>query len=467
MKEKAAIRTALDYVPSWVEFQLRYMPFVGAQVAVRYDGELLLDMAVGKADLENDVDLTTDHHFRIASHSKTFTAVACMQLVEQGKLRLDDTASDHVPELAKSDMADVTVRELLGHTSGMCRDGYDSTFWALDKPFPSRNELLGTIKKHGKILDANEHFKYSNIGYSLLGLIIEGASGQSYREYVQKHIIDALGLKYTGPDIDMDRADQLAKGYSSRIHGPERIEIEHIDTFAESSATGFFSNARDVTEYFQAHLDGDDRILTDGSKRKMRQKQASIEDEGYGLGLIISKVNDRTYYGHSGGYPGHITMSKFDIDRKLSVSVFTNSADGPAAMLCIGILHLIDLATNAKGKAKTKPSKSKDLKPFEGRYATLWGVVDFVNLGGRLYALSPALQNPSAGASELEVLSKTELRNVSDPGYGDYMEKTVFTFTRGGKVKSIKGGSGSKLVPIEKFTLPDKLRRPAASNAAE
>jgi len=288
MKQSKAIKTALDYVPHYLSLQQWYMPFVGAQVAVRLDGDLVFNEAFGYADLANETPLTVDHLFRIASHSKTFTGVACMQLVEAGRVRLDDIASALVPELAKSPMGGVSVRELLAHGSGMIRDGDDSTFWSLDRTFPDRAELLKTIKKHGQVLAPNEHFKYSNIGYSLLGLIIEAASGLPYREYVTTNIVDRLKLKNTGPDLAMERIDDFAKGYTSRAHGPDRIEIEHIDTFAESSATGFYSTASELSSYFQAHLDGDDRLLTDESKRRMRQVQWTVTDESsYGLGLRV------------------------------------------------------------------------------------------------------------------------------------------------------------------------------------
>lgn len=460
MKQAKAIKTALAYVPKYLEFLQSYMPFVGAQVAVRVDGDLLFNDAFGYADLANETPLTVDHLFRIASHSKTFTGVACMQLVEAGKLRLDDIAGMHVPEIAKSSMGNVTVRELLAHGSGMIRDGEDSTFWALGRTFPDRTDLLQTIRKHGKVLAPNEHFKYSNIGYSLLGLIIETASGVPYRQYVTTNIVDRLGLKDTGPDLDMDRIDEYAKGYTSRAHGPERVEIEHIDTFGESSATGFYSTASELTAYFQAHLDGDARMLSDESKRRMRQVQWSVtDDESYGLGLSITKVNGRNYHGHSGGYPGHITMSKLDLERKLSISVLTNSGDGPAANLCAAILQLVDLALTEKGE--TEPRKPKELVRFEGRFATLGGIIDVANLGGRLCMLTPTLPNPASEAVELEVMSETELMVVGDKGFGGYHESMRYTFRKDGKVKQIRGATGSKLVPAEEFKLPEKVLRPS------
>lgn len=460
--DRQAIESALAWVPSYLAFQREYMPFVGAQVAVRLDGDLVFSHAEGHADLADDTELTTDHLFRIASHSKTFTGVACMQLVERGNLRLDDTVRQHVPELGDAAMGSATVRELLSHGSGMVRDGDDASFWSLERQFPNERELLDTIRRHGKVIEPNEHFKYSNIAYSLLGVIIERASGVPYRQYVMEHIVDLLGLKNTGPDLNGERLADLAKGYSSRAHGAERVEIEHIDTSAESSATGFYANAEDLTAYFQAHLDGDDRILSDASKRRMRQVQWTITDEAmYGLGLSTTKVNGRTYYGHSGGYPGHITMSKLDLERRMSISVLTNTNDGPAATVMTAILKLIDLALDEKHDARTEPQSSDELSRFEGRFADLWGLTDVVNLGGRLHLLNPTLQDPASEAVEVERVSDAELKVVGDKGFGGYGEIVRYTFDDAGSVDWVRGPSGHRLIPAERFTLTGTVRRPA------
>ncbi|MGB3328535.1 MAG: serine hydrolase domain-containing protein, partial [Thermomicrobiales bacterium] len=145
MAKHDPVLDVLAYAPRWLAYQRTYMPYVGAQVAVRRDGDLLFNEAYGYADLHKKVPLTVDHLFRIASHSKTFTGVACMQLVERGKLRLDDTAETYVEELQGAPMGGVTVRALLGHLSGMTRDGDDCGFWSLEFPFPDRTDLLQTI----------------------------------------------------------------------------------------------------------------------------------------------------------------------------------------------------------------------------------------------------------------------------------------------------------------------------------
>lgn len=452
-----AIKEALEYGAKWIEFQHEYNPYVGAQVAARVDGELIFNQAFGYADLAAEEKLTTEHLFRIASHSKTFTGIAAMQLVEAGKLRLDDTIGDHIPELAKSDISEVTVRQLLSHTGGIIRDGDNADWWELGKPFPDRQELLKLAKKMGKVFDAQQQFKYSNIGFSLVGVIIESAAGESYRSYVTNNIVDKLGLKNTGPDLEMDRIDDYAVGHSSRVHGGKRVPIDHIDTFEESSATGFYSIASELTDYFQAHIPGDDRLISDKSKREMQQKVGEADGRGhYGLGLVIEKVNDRTYIGHSGGYPGHITMSKVDRDRKLSLSVLTNSNDGPAGDLAVGLLKLIDLALTEK--AKTEPQKAKDIAKFEGRFATLWGITDIVALGGRLYALAPSLGDPAEMATELEVTSDTTLKRVGGSQYGPQGEEMTYHFDKKGKVNKITGGH--TMVPAEEFKLPERVTRP-------
>jgi D-alanyl-D-alanine carboxypeptidase len=135
-----------------VEAQAAHRRVPGVQAAIRSGDELVLSAAVGVADALAGTPLTTEHLFPIASHSKTFTATAVLQLVEAGRMRLDDPIGDWVPELRAggSPLAAVTVRELLGHQAGVVRDGGDADFWQLVQPFPGIEELevvdAGTLR---------------------------------------------------------------------------------------------------------------------------------------------------------------------------------------------------------------------------------------------------------------------------------------------------------------------------------
>src|SRR6187549_2410199 len=135
---------ALAYVDAWLDYRVWKLRTPGAQVAVWFDGTLQFSKAYGVANIDTREPLTTAHLFRIASHSKTFTATAIMQLVEAGKLRLDDTVGSWLPALSEagSPLADVTVRELVSNTGGVIRDGVDATYWAHGRPFLDDEALL-------------------------------------------------------------------------------------------------------------------------------------------------------------------------------------------------------------------------------------------------------------------------------------------------------------------------------------
>ena len=448
------LREALTYYDNWLAFNQRYQRLPGVQAAVFAGEGIAFSAAYGLADVENAVPLTEQHLFRIASHSKTFTATAVFQLVEQGRLRLDDKAAQHVTEIVGTPLGERTIRELLAHAGGITRDGQEADWWQLATSFPDRDELLAILRlETSAVVPENDRFKYSNIGYGLLGLVVEAAAGTPYNAYVQTAIVDKLGLTGLGPELDPGRLSEYAVGYSALAYADQRVPIEHVDTRALASATGFFGNARDLVTYFSAHLPGDDRLLSDKSKREMQHPLwATGRDENsqYGLGLGVGKVGDREVFGHGGGYPGHITRTLVDGERRLVVSVLTNTIDGAATQLAEPVLKLIDLASSKERGDAT------GLARFAGRFANLWGVTDFALLGGRLYATDPASPDPTAEPQSLEADGDT-LRVTGGSGYGSYGEYYRFTFDSNGDVESIRGSSGLTLHPLERFTLPDRV----------
>ena len=444
---------AAPYLESWLEHQRRRQRVPGVQAAVRVGGELVLDTALGVADAGTGAPLTPRSLFRVASHSKTFTAVAVLQLVEAGRLRLDDPIARWVPAVP-AELAAVTVRELLGHQGGVVRDGRDNDHWQLLQPFPDVDRLLALAAEDGAVFGRNEHFKYSNIGYSLLGLVIEAVTGTGYGEHVRRAVVEPLGLADTGPEWDPDRAAEYAAGHTGLLDGEDaRLTVPHVDTRAMAAATGFYATARDLTAFGSALTPGDERLLTDASKRLMRRRESEVRAHGkepryYGLGLDVRTAGERELIGHSGGYPGHITRTWVDPAAQLAVSVLTNAVDGPADVLARGLIGLLDLALSAPEGTAQPPAE--ELARYAGRFVNLWGVTDLALLGGRLVVLHPSSPEPAEDHLELTVEGPDTLRLESVAGFAAPGETVELTRADDGSVTAVRIG-GISAWPEEVF----------------
>ncbi|MEV5962038.1 serine hydrolase domain-containing protein [Kribbella sp. NPDC051952] len=447
-------REAAPAIESWLDYQRRYLRTPGVQAAIRVGDELVLSTALGHGDEVAGTPLATDHLFRIASHSKTFTATSIMQLVEQGKVRLDDPVAQYVGELAGTALAPVTVRELLGHQGGVIRDGVDKDYWQLMEPFPDRASLIDLCRSDGQVFERNEHFKYTNIGYSLLGLVIESASGSSYGDYVAANIVEPLGLTRTGAEWDPQRAAEYAAGHTGLLDGADvREVIPHVDTRAMAAATGFYSTAEELTTYGAAHFFGADELISDASKRLLQRDESLVNAFGkeigrYGLGMDIVTIGGRRLVGHSGGYPGHITRTFIDPTDQIVVSVLTNCVGGPAGPLATGVVKLLNLA--AEPPADTQVPSDIDASRFCGSFANMMGVLNIALLGGRLIAFFPAAADPVDTFEELQVIDENTLAVVPTAGYGSIGEKVVYSWDADGQPSLVRYG-GSTRWPVEVF----------------
>ncbi|HEY0169385.1 MAG TPA: serine hydrolase domain-containing protein [Jatrophihabitans sp.] len=436
----------LDYYRGWLGYRRWFLRVPGVQVCVAQDGQRRLSAALGYADEPARTPLTERHLFRIASHSKTFTAVLALRLVEQGRLRLDDPVAAHVPGLVGSALAQITLRELLSHGGGVIRDSEDGDFWQLTRPYPDREELTRlAAEPSAAVLPRHERFKYSNIAYGVLGLVIEQVTGAAFDEAIQQQILDPLGLSDTGPELTAERREEFAAGHSALSYAPERAVIDHVDTAALGPATGFFSTATELASFYSALLPDEDRLLSHDSSRQLRHRQWDVKEaeSGYGLGVFLNRVGEHELFGHSGGYPGHITRTLACPKRRTVVSVLTNAIDGPAEPLAMALFRLMDLAESASHQP------APDGARFTGRFSTLWGVQDVALLGGRLFGINPLIANPAEDPVALEVLDDSTLKMVSGPGGGSIGELARYEFEPDGSIRSVRGGSGMTMRPFE------------------
>lgn len=444
------LKVAVEYIDSWLTFNFDNSRVPAMSVAIQHGDKLIYSKAFGYANVAKKDKLTAGHTFRIASHSKTFTATAIMQLKEAGKLQLDDTVSQHLKWFKSSKdkrISQVTVRQLLNHTAGVIRDGEDANYWQLLRKFPDEAELKQYITNAKLIYDTNVEFKYSNFGFSYLGLLIEAVSGKSYRQYVTENIINKLGLKSTGPDLDTKSRKTLATGYGIELFNRDRRVFDHIDTNAMSSATGFYSTAEDVCKYFSAHFFGNDALISDTSKREMQHGywKAKFTKERYGLGMVNYKKKGWAIYGHSGGFPGFITNTQFDAKRQLVITALTNANAGLAKKATTGILSIVDTFQ------QDTPDRHKtgDIKSFTGRFYGTWGATDIIAVGNKLMAIEPTGWNDDFEQCEkLSVIDSKTLKIDEASGYSSPGETILYEFDSSGNAKTITY-AGTKMLPLE------------------
>ena len=138
------LKSAADYIPQWLDYQMRLSEQPGCVIAIAHKGRVILEEAFGVADISTGKTLTPRHRFRVASHSKTFTSAAVFKLREAGLLRLDDPAGRYVRGLHPA-VAEATLNQLLSHSAGLIRDGVDAGQWQDRRPFLGEKELRAAL----------------------------------------------------------------------------------------------------------------------------------------------------------------------------------------------------------------------------------------------------------------------------------------------------------------------------------
>ena len=221
LRENPDLATAVDVYDSWIRFTMHRKHQPGLAVGIVFDGELLWGQGFGNADIEAKIPVTLDTRFRIASISKTFTAVAILQLRDGGRLSLDDPVSRRLDwfDLRYPGAPEITIRNLLTHSSGLPRDSHNPMWTECDAP--AWDEFVQELKARAPTRPPYKKFAYSNVGYSLLGGIIEAVSGETWAAFVQRNIVDPLDMSATFPVPQSDDA-LLASGYSRLNDNYER-----------------------------------------------------------------------------------------------------------------------------------------------------------------------------------------------------------------------------------------------------
>lgn len=326
----------------------------GATILIAEHGHVVYRHAYGLRDREHHVPATVDSYYEIGSITKQFTAAAILQLQEAGKLHLDDKLSIYLPDAPHA--GEVTLRQLLSHTSGMPEflDAVDAAK-AIDKP-ASFDKLMSYIA--GKPLDfpPGSHWSYSNTGYILAGRVIEVVSHESYRHYVQKHLLDPAGMTHTFTVAEENKLPNMATGYDR-----ENGKIKPARTIAASVgwAAGFLvSTVDDLQKWNLALRSG--RIVTPADYALMSTSVKTAQgDAGYGLGLFVDSIDEQPRVGHTGGSLGFTTANEYFPRQDTQVIAFTNFVDSPEPGETLTTAIFEDL-NPAIAAAAMRPSAGED-----------------------------------------------------------------------------------------------------------
>jgi D-alanyl-D-alanine carboxypeptidase len=304
--------------------------FSGVVLVARH-GEVLLQKAWGLANRETGTPVTLDTRFRLGSMNKMFTSVATLQLVEAGKLALDDPIGKYLPDYPNKDIASkVTVRHLLTHTGGT-GDIFGPDFEKNRLTLREHSDYLKLYGSRGLTHEPGVEFQYSNYGFVLLGALIEKVTGMSYYDYVRSHIFQPAGITSTDSLPESDAVPNRSAGYMKGSGG----WVPNTDTlpWRGTSAGGGYSTAGDLLRFAQALESG--KLIT-----KASLAAATMPFKGhYGYGFGILGEGPLRGYGHGGGAPG--MNGELQIFPQLGyVVVCLSNLDPPAATRLVDFFTL-------------------------------------------------------------------------------------------------------------------------------
>src|ERR1051325_22640 len=310
-----------------ISLHQKYDQFNGS-VLVAADGKVIFKKGFGLANMEWNIPNAPDTKFRLGSITKQFTATLILQLVEQGKIKLDGKLSDYLPDYRKDTGAKVTIHNLLTHTSGI------PSYTSLPGFFQdvSRNpfKVDDFIKKYASgdlEFEPGTKFVYDNSGYFLLGAIVEKVTGKPYEQVLQENIFAPLGMKNSGYDHWGTIISKRATGYS-RVAGGYQT-APYLDMSIPYAAGSLYSTVEDLYLWDQA-LYGE-KILSARSKELMFKPNLN----NYGYGFVITKATlgpptklQVPVIQHNGGINGFNTVIVRMKNEKRLIVLLDNAEDG-------------------------------------------------------------------------------------------------------------------------------------------
>jgi len=314
--------------------------------AVVKDNKVIWAEAYGKADKDRNIPADTNTLYRIGSITKTFTATLMMLLVEDKKINLDDPAEKYVPEVAEiqgySAKHKITLKQLASHTSGLKREPENMVMANLG-PAEQWGSLLLKCLPHTRFdSKPGSQFLYSDIGFAILGLALERASGEPYLQMIKRRIIEPLHMHDTFFVVPDDKVKNLAVGLWNTSGA-----VDVSWPYRQQSNMGYnipdgalYSTPTDLAKFVSSFI-VKPQLLTKSSIRKMQD--ISSESYNYGLGLMISSGMNRNTIEHDGYVAGYTAQFVVNLDSRYSIIIMRNYNQGSTDLNQVAKRFLRDL----------------------------------------------------------------------------------------------------------------------------
>jgi len=294
----------------------------GVSVAVSRGGRLLWSEAIGCADLELQVPVSTATRLRIGSVSKPLTSVALGLLVEEGRLDLDAPVQRYVPDFPQKAWP-ITTRQLAGHLAGIRH--YEKGEFEIRDHYDTVRKGLAIFEKDALLFEPGTMFSYSSYGWNLIAAVIEGASGERFLDVMRKRVFDPAGMAHTSPDDPAPIVPDRGRFYTRTEKG-EIVNAGYVDNSSKWAGGGFLSTAEDLLALANALLEG--RLLKPETVRLLwtSQKTKDGKETGYGMGWSVGvDAKGRRKISHSGGAQGGTAYLIIYPDEGLAAAMIVNS----------------------------------------------------------------------------------------------------------------------------------------------
>lgn len=441
------VRASIRLFEAWIDGQMAYRGLPGIAVGVIQDQKLVWARGFGYADTASREPVTPKTKFRMASHTKLFTATAIMQLRDAGKLRLDDPVSKHLPwfrvKPANEDDPPITIEHLLTHSSGLPREAA-AEYWTTFE-FPSAEEVRKLVNTQTAAYAPETRWKYSNLAFALAGMIVEKLSGESWAEYVRRHILDPLEM--TGSSVDQ-QVPGLATGYGRRMPDGSRKKMDFMDTRGIGPAAALTSNVEDMAKFvslqFRKGAASGSLILAGSTLREMHRVRVMENNwtRGNGIGFAVSRDKDRVQIGHGGSLAGYKTHTYFRVADKIGVVVLTNGDDSRPSEIAAKLMATVgDAVVKAAAPAKAKKQWDPAWRRYAGLYRSMWGDTEVIELDEELVMIDPTADDPN-DQQKLVPLGGGEFKLEAQTG-GAAVGEAVRFREENGRVTHIVIGNGS------------------------